>query len=112
MDAKERLAVFFGLLTTMPIWVAFTPIYCSSTVRPECYNTPGVDAVNFSFKNAYWVCNMTSNMVYPRYSLMFPTLKEVRDSLDNSYFAAQVGVEAKAQELYAQNPQAAVEVSQ
>ena len=87
---------------------AFTPVYCSMTERPECYNTPGVDAVHFSKKNAYWVCNMTSNMVYPRYSLMFPTLMEVRDSLDNSYFAAQAGVEKKAQELYAQNPQAAV----
>ncbi len=87
---------------------AFTPVYCSMIERPECYNTPGVDAVHFSKKNAYWVCNMTSNMVYPRYSLMFPTLKEVRDSLDNSYFAAQAGVEKKAQELYAQNPQAAV----
>ena len=87
---------------------AFTPVYCSMTERPECYNTPGVDAVHFSKKNAYWVCNMTSNMVYPRYSLMFPTLKEVRDSLDNSYFAVQAGVEKKAQELYAQNPQAAV----
>ena len=87
---------------------AFTPVYCSMTERPECYNTPGADALHFSKKNAYWVCNMTSNMVYPRYSLMFPTLKEVRDSLDNSYIAAQVGVEKKAQELYAQNPQAAV----
>jgi len=87
---------------------AFTPVYCSMTERPECYNTPGADAVHFSKKNAYWVCNMTSNMVYPRYSLMFPTLKEVRDSLDNSYFATQAGVEKKAQELYAQNPQAAV----
>lgn len=87
---------------------AFTPVYCSMTERPECYNTPGSDALHFSKKNAYWVCNMTSNMVYPRYSLMFPTLKEVRDSLDNSYFAAQAGVEKKAQELYAQNPQAAV----
>ena len=87
---------------------AFTPVYCSMTEHPECYNTPGADALHFSKKNAYWVCNMTSNMVYPRYSLMFPTLKEVRDSLDNSYFAAQAGVEKKAQELYAQNPQAAV----
>lgn len=87
---------------------AFTPVYCSMTERPECYNTPGADALHFSKKNAYWVCNMTSNMVYPRYSLMFPTLKEVRDSLDNSYFAAQAGVEKKAQELYTQNPQAAV----
>ena len=87
---------------------AFTPVYCSMTERPECYNTTGADALHFSNKNAYWVCNMTSNMVYPRYSLMFPTLKEVRDSLDNSYFAAQAGVEKKAQELYAQNSQAAV----
>ena len=87
---------------------AFTPVYCSMTERPECYNTPGADALHFSKKNAYWVCNMTSNMVYPRYSLMFPTLKEVRDSLDNSYIAVQAGVEKKAQELYAQNPQAAV----
>ena len=87
---------------------AFTPVYCSMTERPECYNTPGADALHFSKKNAYWVCNMTSNMAYPRYSLMFPTLKEVRDSLDNSYIAAQSGVEKKAQELYAQNPQAAV----
>ena len=87
---------------------AFTPVYCSMTERPECYNTPGADALHFSKKNAYWVCNMTSNMVYPRYSLMFPTLKEVRDSLDSSYFAAQAGVEKKAQELYARNPQAAV----
>ena len=64
--------------------------------------------MTFSDKNAYWVCNMTSNMVYPRYSQLFPSLKEVRDSLDNSYFAAQKEVEAKAQELYAQNPQQAV----
>ena len=88
--------------------VSFTPIYCSSTVQPECYNTPGADAVHFSDKNAYWVCNMTSNLVYPRYSLMFPTLKEVRDSLDNSYLAAQASVEAKAKELYAQSPEEAV----
>lgn len=35
-------------------------------------------------------------MVYPRYSLMFPSLKAVRDSLDNSYFRAQKEVEDKA----------------
>ena len=57
--------------------VAFTPVYCGNTVRPECYNTKGADAVTFSNKNAFWVCNWVSNMVYPRYSLMFPSLKEV-----------------------------------
>ncbi len=81
--------------------VAYTPIYCGNTVRPECYNTPKADAVTFSDKNAFWVCNWVSNMVYPRYSMMFPSLKEVRDSLETSYFAQQQQVEAKAQQLYA-----------
>ncbi len=83
--------------------IAYTPIYCGNTVRPECYNTPKADAVTFSDKNAYWVCNWVSNMVYPRYSLMFPSLKEVRDSLETSYFAQQQQIEAKAQELYVAN---------
>lgn len=80
--------------------VAYTPIYCGNTVQPECYNTPGADAVTFSDKNAFWVCNWVSNMVYPRYSQMFPTLRETRDSLERSYFALQKGVEDHALSLY------------
>ncbi len=89
--------------------VAYTPVYCGNKVQPECYNTPGADAVTFSMKNAYWVCNWVSNMVYPRYSMMFPSLKEVRDSLEASYFANQGAVEAKAAELYKDNKETAIE---
>ena len=88
--------------------VAYTPIYCGNTVQPKCYNTPGADAVTFSDKNAFWVCNWVSNMVYPRYSQMFGSLQTVRDSLDNSYFAAQAEVEAKALELSKSDRKAAV----
>lgn len=88
--------------------IAYTPIYCGNTVQPECYNTPGADAVTFSMKNAYWVCNWVSNMVYPRYSMMFPSLKTVRDSLEASYFANQAAVEAKAKELYKDNKDTAI----
>ena len=84
--------------------VAYTPVYCCSTVQPKCYNTPGADALNFSMDNAYWVCNWVSNMVYPRYSMLFPDLKEVRDSLERSYFELQPQVEAKAAQLYAVSP--------
>ena len=35
-------------------------------------------------------------MVYPRYSMMFPSLQQVRDSLDQSYFRLQKEVEDKA----------------
>ena len=88
--------------------VAYTPVYCGSTVQPECYNTPGADAVTYSDKNAFWVCNWVSNMVYPRYSQLFPELQSVRDSLETSYFAAQKQVEDKAMALYATDKAAAV----
>lgn len=88
--------------------VAYTPIYCGNTIQPECYNTPGADAVTFSDKNAYWVCNWVSNMVYPRYSLMFPSLREVRDSLEHRYFTQQPEVEKEAQRLYGEDPAKAV----
>ena len=87
---------------------AYTPIYCCSTRQPECYATPGADDVTFSLKNAYWVCNWVSNMVYPRYSMMFPSLQAVRDSLDNSYFAAQPAIEKQAADLLAANANEAV----
>ena len=88
--------------------IAYTPIYCSSTVQPECYNTPGADAVTFSFKNAFWVCNWVSNMVYPRYSQLFPSLQQVRDELEGGYLRNQANVEKKAMELYKQDPAKAV----
>ena len=88
--------------------IAYTPVYCGNTVQPECYNTPGADAVTFSDKNAFWVCNWVSNMVYPRYSQIFPELKTVRDSLEASYFAQQADFEKKAMELYVTDKQAAI----
>ena len=88
--------------------VAFTPVYCCTTTAPRCYNTPGADALNFSSDNAYWVCNWVSNMVYPRYSQMFGSLQQVRDSLDASYLQLQPSIEAEAQRLYAQSPAQAV----
>ena len=89
--------------------VAFTPVYCCTTKAPHCYNTPGADNITFSMDNAFWVCNWVSNMVYPRYSQMFGSLQAVRDSLDNSYFATQAEIEAKALELSKADRQAAVD---
>lgn len=88
--------------------VAFTPVYCCMQTVPGCYDAAKADALTFSFDNAYWVCNWVSNMVYPRYSLMFGELKTVRDSLDNAYLQAQADIEAKAQSLYKEDAAKAV----
>lgn len=88
--------------------IAYTPIYCGSSRQPECYNTPDADAVTFNWKNAYWVCNWVSNMTYPRYSMLFPSVKTVRDSLEQSYFANQKEIENKAIQMYAESQDKAV----
>lgn len=90
--------------------VAYTPVYCGNTVQPACYNTKGADAVTFSADNAFWLCNMVSNMVYPRYSQLFPELKAVRDSLETSYFANQASIEEQAADLYQTDKAAALKL--
>jgi len=80
-----------------PNMVAYTPVYCCTTRQPDCYNGKGADDITFSMDNAFWVENWVSNMVYPRYSALFPDLKQVRDSLEASYFFTQKGIEQIAQ---------------
>ena len=79
--------------------VAYTPVYCCATRQPRCYSGEGADDITFSPDNAFWVENWVSNMVYPRYAVMFPDLKQVRDSLEQSYFAQQADIEKKAMAL-------------
>lgn len=88
--------------------IAYVPIYCATTNRPECFNTPGADITHFSRKNAFWLCNWVANMVYPRYSALFPSLANVRDSLEQSFFAQQQQVEAEAVQLYNDAPEKAI----
>ena len=90
--------------------VAYTPVYCSATRVPHCYNDPEADAFHFSDQSAYWVCNWVSNMVYPRWSLLYPELRQVRDSLQASYFAHQPQVEQRALQLMSTDRDSAIAV--
>ena len=88
--------------------VAYTPVYCSANRVPHCYNDPKADAFHFSEESAYWVCNWVSNMVYTRWSLLYPELKQVRDSLQASYFASQADVERRALALLSSDRDSAI----
>ena len=74
----------------------YTPVYCSALNVPECYSGKDADGVTFSWNSAFWVCNWVSNMVYPRYSMMFGSLEAARNRLENEYFSSQKAVEAEA----------------
>ena len=86
----------------------FTPVYCCTNDVPECYDVNTADAVTFSEKSAFWLFNMVSNMVYPRYSALIGDLKKVQQECEDAFAANQAAVEAKAMELYNDNPPKAV----
>lgn len=76
--------------------VALTPVYSCLQDVPECYSGKLASATSFSFRNAYWMCNWVSNMVYYRYSLLFPELQAVRDRLEKDFNTLQRVMEEKA----------------
>lgn len=76
--------------------VAFTPVYCCTVDIPDCYSDRVANALNFSFKSAFWVCNWVSTMVYPRYCQLFGDLKKVRDRLESDYNSLQEKTEKEA----------------
>ncbi len=76
--------------------VAMTPVYCCTKEAPSCYDEKTADCFHFSFQSAYWLCNWVSNMVYYRYSVLFPELKAVRDRLENDYNSLQEATEKEA----------------
>lgn len=75
--------------------VCFTPVGCQARRAPRPYDTPGADAATFRADNAFWLCNLVSNMVYPRYSALMPELAAVRDSLQEGLLAERLALEAR-----------------
>ncbi len=74
----------------------FTPVYCCAESVPECYAVNTADCFQFSFASAYWVQNWVSNMVYWRYSTLYPEVARVRDRLEADFASLQKTTESEA----------------
>lgn len=85
-----------------PNMCAYTPMYCQSTRVPECYAVGTADDVTFSWKSAFWVENWVANMVYPRYSVLFPELEKTRDTVEALLLDHQSDIEITATRLLTQ----------
>ncbi|MGN0087397.1 MAG: dipeptidase [Alloprevotella sp.] len=77
----------------------FSPVYCCATTVPEPFSEDVADDHTFSDRSAFWVCNWVANMTYPRYSQLFPSLKEARDEVDSLFATRQPDVEQEAEAL-------------
>lgn len=79
--------------------VAYVPVYCGTTTVPEAFRRENNNYKEFSEKSAFWMNNFVANMVYPRYSVIMPDLRNVQTELED-YYAAQVKIdETKAPTL-------------
>lgn len=87
-----------------PNMVAYTPVYCCASKAPECYDPKDASDVKFSWNSAFWVENWVSNMTYPRYSQLFPSVKAAREELESKYASQQAVIEAQAKTLLSQDP--------
>lgn len=87
-----------------PNMVAYTPVYCCASKAPECYDPKDASDVKFSWNSAFWVENWVSNMTYPRYSQLFPSVKAAREELESQYASQQAEIEAQAKTLLSQDP--------
>ena len=83
-----------------PNMVVYTPVYCGATKAPSCYDPQDASDVKFSWQSAFWVENWVSNMTYPRYSQLFPSVLAAREELQDKFCSAQADVEREALALH------------
>ena len=81
--------------------VAYVPVYCGINRIPDPFRQENNRITEFSFESAFWMNNWVANMVYPRWSAMYPDLLEAQKGLEDYYEAQQAAVDTKAQELTA-----------
>lgn len=89
----------------------FTPVYCCTDKVPVCYTrVDGADYVTFSWNSAFWIFNWVANMVYPRYDLMIGDVRATQTELEETFNAAQPGLESAAIQLWQTDPAKAKEL--
>ena len=81
--------------------VAYVPVYCGINRIPEPFRRENNSITEFSFDSAFWMCNWVANMVYPRWSAMYPDLLEAQTELEDYFESDQAVVEEHAAGLTA-----------
>jgi dipeptidase len=84
-------------------------MYCAMTEVPECYAVGNGDMLTLSWTSAFWVHNWVANQAYYRYNQMIGDIRKLQTQLEDKYEALQPAIEKSAVELYAVNPQSAVD---
>jgi len=83
--------------------IAYVPVYCGITDIPDAFRRENNNYREFSEKSAFWMNNFVANMVYPRYSLIIPDLREAQKELEDYYAKDVAEVTESAQSMTARD---------
>ena len=71
---------------------------------------PAADAFTMSLDSAFWIWNLVANIGYgERYNVAYPRIQAKINELEGQLIMEVAAVDAKAKQMYAKNPAAAVE---
>ena len=90
----------------------YVPVHCGATAAPACFDPKDADEINFSENSAFWMQNWVANMVYPRYSRLFPDLLTARREVENRFLEQQADFEKQMLALSKQTAQLADSLTQ
>jgi dipeptidase len=93
--------VWFGY--DNPAMTTYVPLYAGIEDLPEEYKTDG-RTTGFSRRSAWWAFNRVATLAAHRWGDMRADVAEVRDPLQEKYFAQQKEVEEQATALFDQDP--------
>ena len=66
----------------------YSPVYCTMTEVPRCFQEGNGDLYTISRDAAFWATNMVANQAYNRYSQMIGDIRDVQKELENTAIAA------------------------
>lgn len=87
----------------------YCPMYTCITEIPNCYRVGNGSIMEYSETAGFWIFNQISNFAYTKYEYIHPEIVERQAKYEKKWVEATVDVDAKAAQLYQENPKKAVE---
>lgn len=76
-----------------------TPIYCSTTVVPECFREGNGTMLKYSPTSAFWLFNRVANFAYLRYDMIAGDVRKATDKWENDHLVEVADIDAQAAKM-------------
>ena len=87
----------------------YCPMYTCMTDIPNCFSVGNGSIMEYSETAAFWVFNQVTNWAYTKYDYIHPEIAAKQAEYEQGWVKSVLDIDAKAAELYKEDPKAAVE---